>query len=327
MPATVTSLTGRSDLDTAITATGFRASLDPSFRAAEIQGNLQHRHDATLSGSAVRRYANMYKAGSDAPPIGVTRDGIVVWGNHRIAAAKAAGWETIAAVVIDIDAQGATEHVRDQLLSLAVQENAPNGVPYNNQDRIDRAGSLLNLGFTHRSIQAQLGLTAAQVSGVKREQDAKMRLVSLGLNEDYSRGVLRALSSPAARGLNDLPFKELVAITTAADLTSDEIKELAKSAKEAGSDAEAMAAMEGFRQDNVVRIAGVRQGGTPRPTPVGRLRGVLKGVLGLCDNKVTPVTYRDHSDGVAQTAAMLEDAIRCLQGIFDIQEVPEAEEV
>ena len=324
MAASATPLTGRPDLDTAITATGFRASLDPSFRVADIKGHLQHRHDPALNAQARRRYTNMFKAGSTPPPVGVTRDGRVIWGNHRIGGAQDAGWETIPAVVLDIDADGATEHVRDQLLSLAVQENAPHGVPYNNQDRIDRAGSLLNLGFTHRSIQATLGLTAAQVSGVKREMDALQRLNALGLEEkEFSRGVLRSFSNPSARALNDLPFKELVDITAAAGLTGDEVQELSKEAKAAGSDSDAMVVLKGFRSDNAGRIAEVAQGGVQRPTPVGKLKSALKAVLSLCEGKATPVTYRDHSSGVVLTATMLEDSIRCLQGILDIQEIPE----
>ncbi|HEY9377832.1 MAG TPA: ParB/RepB/Spo0J family partition protein [Jiangellaceae bacterium] len=324
MPASTTPVTtGDPGLDTALTATGYRWSIDQRFPLANITSRLQHRHGADLSKAAVRRYANMLKAGSTPPLICVTRDGRLVYGNHRVASAELAGWTELPAIVIDVDGIGADPHMEDQLLSVAVAENAPHGVPYNNQDRRDRAASLLNLGYTHRSVCAILGLTGAQVSGIKREVDAEQRLTTLGLDaEELPRVMRRALAGPDARALNNEPFKALAELAKDANLTQAEINGAAKEARDAGSDADALVAIHGLRKKSyATQIAEHALGGSTRPTPVGKLRGVLRQLSTLCADANAPDIYIDHTADAAETVAMLDAAIACLGAVRGVQEV------
>ena len=323
MPATSQpATTGSARLDQALVATGFRWSLDQQFKVIDITGKLQHRLDEKLNPAALRQYVNMFKAGSTPPPVGVTRDGVMVWGNHRTGAARNVGQEFLPAIVIDVDGRGADEHLVNQLLSCAYAENTGGPLPYSNADRLEACKHLVALGYSSRSIQMELGLSAPQVSGVKREVEASKRLDKLGINVTGStRGLLKTLGGPDAKVLNDEPFKKMVALTKDANLTASEINALAKDAKAAGSDSDALVVISTMREEMEERIAQVGQGGSVRPTPIGRLKGALRNVIGLCDGG-NPSMYKDHGDDVAATVTMLEDAIRCLTSIKKVQEVP-----
>jgi len=319
---TSTQTTGVASLDTALLATGFRWSLVPDFKVADITSKLQHRRDEGENKAAVKRYYNKLKAGSVPPPICVTRDGVIVFGNHRKASAILAGWETLPAIVIDVDGNGADEHTSDQLRSIAFAENSPHGVPYSAADRAEAAKHLLALGFTNRSIQAELGLSGSQVTGLKREVDTAKHFEALGLSDkDFKVSTVRAFAGPDAAALNNEPFKQLVTLTRDANLTTTEINAFAKQTKDAGSDADALVLLNTVRagQDMQERIAQVAAGGQVRPTPLKKLKGLLTQIDTLCggNHKV----FMDHGDvdQVQDTIDLLDRVVGCLSGIRDVQ--------
>jgi hypothetical protein len=316
--------TGVAGLDVAIIATGFRWRAEPKFNLASVKGKIQHRHSDKEDPRTVRRYAAMFKAGSVPPPIGVTRDDYVIWGNHRIAGAELAGWGELPATVIDVDYAGADEHLTNQLLSLSVAENAPHGVPYNNDDRHDRARTLLELGYTTATIQRALGLTPAQISGIRREAEGVKRLEALGMPTFDKQNLRQAFASPAVKALNDDPFKALAVLAKDAGLKSGEIEELARSMKATGADADALVLVQNVRDDQQQRIAEVATGGVQRPTPVGKLITALKAVITLCDS-AGPTVYIDRTAKAAATKAMIHDALICLGSIEAVQ-IPDDED-
>lgn len=327
MPTPTITTTGDEHIDTALTATGFRWSLKPDFKIIDVVAKLQHRRDEGLNAGAVRRYVNKLKAGSIPPPICVTRDGVLIFGNHRLDSAEKANWETLPAIVIEVDGNGADENVQNQLRSVAYAENAKHGVPYSSADRAEAAKHLIALGYTNAHIQAELGLSGPTVSNIKRDVLIAERFAKLGLStKGVSISMLRALAGPDTLALNDEPFREIVALAKAAGLKGSEISALAKEAKAAGSDVAALALVDARRQDKGMteRIAQTSLGGAPRPTPVGKLKGVLKQVNGLCDATFNPAVYREHGDQDAVTDLMgqLNQAITCLTGILSVQQVP-----
>ena len=274
MPTTTTPpTTGIPGLDLAIAATGFRWTVDPAYPLASIVDKIQHRHDDKLNAQAVKRYRNMVKAGSPCPPVGVTHDGVQLFGIHRAASYIAEGRETIPAVVLDVDGINADEFVRNSLLSIATRENAPHGVPYTGADRNERAATLLNLGYTNAKVQAELGLSASQVSGIKRELDADQRFASLGIDPTgLPRNVKRALAGPDAKALNTEPFRQLVDLTRDATLMPAEINAVAAEARAGGSDADAVSHIQAVRSDKADTIVQVAStGAAVRPSPVGKL--------------------------------------------------------
>lgn len=308
-------------LANAIVATGFRWTIF-DFKIADIVDHIQHRSDDSLNKGAMRRYANQMRVGSVPPHIGVTRDGWGIWGHHRAGAADLAGWETLPAIVFDVDGADAQndEFLNNSLISLAVAENAPYGLPYNPTDRQEAAQALLNLGFTHQSIVKELGLSASQVSNIASEMQGQKRLDNLGVTADLQRTVVQALAAPDARALNDEPFKRLADLAIAAKLTPKEIRQFAKEARTPGSEAGAVSTIADITSDMAQRIFEVAAGGSVRPTPVGKLIGVLKQVTDLCDSVTTPKVYRDRTGDADETIALLDAALGCLKGIRAVQE-------
>ena len=190
---------------------------------------------------------------------------------------------------------------------------------------VERAKSLLNLGYTNRSIQAKLGLNPSQVSRLKSELDGEQRLATLGLNmaPHTQRNVIQAFGGPSARVLNDAPFRSLVKLTQDAGLTSREINAHAQAAKAAGSDTAALDYLDTVRSDLSEAIASMATAGVPtRPTPVGKVRDACRRVASLCDATINPSIYRDHTNGVVETVQLLDDALACLQAIRGVQVMP-----
>jgi ParB-like chromosome segregation protein Spo0J len=298
--------------------TGLTVGFNPELRLDSLDGQpVQHRH-GILNAAQVKVYAAQFNAGSVCPPVMATRDGHLVYGNHRFAGAEKSGWEALPAFILNVDFADAqvNPHLMASLVSIAVAENAEHGEPYSASDRKQNARGLLNLSFSNRSIAAELGLTAAQVSGVKRELDAEQRLVTLDIDDTYKPSTKRSLSGPDASALNDEPFRQLAAVAADADLTGTEINVVAKDAKASGSDAAAMVVIAEFRRDNAQRITEfATTGRTRRPTPVGKLRGVARQVTSLCADNANAAIYKDHGDTAAETAAMVDDAIACLVSI------------
>lgn len=317
-------VTGNPMLDSAIIASGIR------WRRAKLQlvdvlQHLQHRHADVLDKRTVTRYTNMAKAGNNAPEVIVTRDGVLAAGNHRFEGYSQAGRTEIDSIELDVDGIGADDHTMGQLISIAVAENAPHGLPYSTKDRQDRAADLVGVGYNNTAIQAMLGLSPSQVSGIKREVEAKARLDSLGIEEPkrMAQATLRALAGPDARALNSGPFKDLVDLADDARMTSTEVNALAKEAREAaaaGGDADAVKVLADRRNDLAQHISQIATGGQSRPTPAGKLASATKAVGALCDGHTTAKTYRDHSDKAVETVVAVASAIKCLENILAAQD-------
>ena len=219
---------------------------------------------------------------------------------------------------------------RIQLITLAVAENAPHGLSYSSADRIDRAADLLVGGYTNTSVSGMLGLSPQQVSGIKREVDARARLDSLGIEEPkrMSATTLRALAGPERppklfeRCVRLSLRKELVDLADDAKFTGTEVNALAKEAREAaaaGSDADAAKVIADRRVDLTQHISQIATGGQSRPTPAGRLSKATKACQELCVG-TSFKTYRDHTTNAVDTAEAIITSLKCLQGILDAQD-------
>ena len=313
-------------LEAAILSTGWRWSVDDSYKISNLVGEIQHRSDAKLHKPTVKRYANQFRAGSIPPHIGVTHDGRSIWGHHRIGGANEAAWAEIPAIVFDVDGADAVNDpfLKNTLLSLAVAENAPNGLPYNPADRIGAGQALLALGYTNTAVQKELGLSPSQVSGIKAEMDADARLKKVKVTATLTRSVKRILSGPDARALNDEPFRRLAELAAQANMTPDEVRGAAKAARVTGSETGALDSLADWRSDNTDRIAQVALGGVVRPTPVGKMTGLCKQVSDLCSSAPSVTVYRDRTADAAETKAAIEAAIACLNGILAVQEDDES---
>lgn len=316
-------------LSTAITATGIRTERVENYPLDGIKGHLQVRHflgdevGSNLVKGKVAEYKAKFKAGSICPPIAVTRDGILIWGNHRVGAAKAADRDDIPAIVFNVDGADPDEHLEAVLMTLSGRENTEHGLPLTTTDRKVMVRKEIELGTSSGSIQAWYGMSPSQISGLKREVDAHKRLADLGVTtlvKDREVAVIRAFSGPDARNLTNEPFKALVALAAEADLKAKDINEVAANAKETGTEDGAIAVITAKRDDLKAQIAEIAIAGALRPSPLTRLRKVVREVAGLCERGDASV-YRDYTSDAAATKTLIVSAIGCLQAILEVQEV------
>lgn len=314
------------NLNTAIVATGIRTERVEQYPLAGIKGALQVRHDTgletDLNKSKVAEYRNKFKSGSTCPPIGVTRDGILVWGNHRVGGALAAEWDAVPAIVFNVDGADPDEHTLAVLMTLSGRENAEHGLPLSNKDRELIVRKEIELGTSSGAIQAAYGLQANQVSALKREMEAEGRLADLGLSglmKGKTRVVLRALSGPSARNLTNEPFKALVHLVADADLPAKDINEIAAEARSTGTEDGALEVIAERRDALDQHIAALATSGhVEKPAPLTRLRKAVNEVCGLCDKDLS--AYRDYTVDAATTKATIERAIDCLTNILAVQD-------
>jgi hypothetical protein len=270
----------------------------------------------------VAEYRNKFRSGSTCPPIGVTRDGYLIWGNHRRAGALAADWAAVPAIVFDIDAEGLDEYNTAVLITLSGRENAAHGLPLSTRDREIVVRMELQMETPTNTIAATYGMTPSQISGLRREMDAEARLATLGLSvvDGTSRNVVRALSGTAARSLDDEPFRRLVALVKDSDLTASELNAIAREAKATGSEVGAIDVIAAKRAEMETRIATVASSGVPvRPSPTTKLKSALTQVTSLCES-ANAAAYRDYTADVDRTVAQIDAAIGCLTAIKEAQQ-------
>lgn len=316
-------------LATAITGSGIRVEHVEEFPLNSIKAALQVRADQTaddahLNQTKVREYKIKFLSGTSVcPPIGVTRDGVLVWGNHRVGAAREAGREDLPAMIFDVDGADPDEHLRHTLMSFGGRENSGHGLAYSARDRELMARTEIVLGTTDAVIQSTYGISQSSLSGLKREMKVEVRLSELGITkraEHFDRSTKRAFAGPNARALTNQPFADLVKLAAQADLKSTEINALAAAAKMAGTEDGAVQVIADKRVELAKQIAEVERSGhrTP-PTPLTRLKKAVGEVSGLCE-KNEPSTYRDYTGEIEETKRAIRSAIECLQNILAVQE-------
>jgi len=317
------------ELKTAIVATGIRHELNENYSLAMLKGALQVRHDQTGEGTAklnhtkVVEYRNKFQAGSMCPPIGVTRDGYLVWGNHRVGGAEAAELLDLPAIVLNVDGAEPDLHTTLMLKGLSAEENSTHGLGLTPKDKEMHVRDEIKSGSSNKAIQRKYGWSAAQVSSLRRQMEAEERLNDLGVwttVADRDRALLRAFSGEAARHLTNEPFKALVHLAADAKLAAKDVNVLAEAARGTGTELGAIEAIAAKRVELDQRIASVASSGEPeKPTPVTRLRKAVNEAAGLCD-KAPASAYRDYTVDSATTKEQIAKAIECLQAILAVQD-------
>lgn len=235
---------------------------------------------------SVERYA--IQMGETAfPPIVVTSDDWIVDGNTRVGAKLHRKEKFSPALVIDAAFKGSSAKQEAELHALAATLNATNGVPLTPKEIRNVAPRFIALGWRTEQIGRAIGLSPAGVTAVKKEVEAVAKLRRVGLDPDAIRGAsLRALGAQGVLALNDVPYRELASLATAAGLNASEITTAAKDAKATGSDADALASIQALHTEMGDRIRERELTGVGKP-PVSRQ---LRQHLGF----VTKFTGREH---------------------------------
>ncbi len=149
----------------------------------DVQAGLrnQARMGKPLRDDVVTRYREGMKAGQKFPAVVACRkkggDRLLVSadGNHRIVVAQELG-KTLDVYELDPETPTTT------LMRLTYALNADHGLPTSDEDRIQQALHLIEIGLSARDAAHELVLPVTRVEAERRKADANARVVEMGVN-------------------------------------------------------------------------------------------------------------------------------------------------
>jgi hypothetical protein len=260
----------------------------------------------------VERYAIMM-AHSEFPPIIVTSDDWIVDGNTRAGASLKRGNKFFPAIMLDVGYLKGTQKQKDELHALAATLNSQHGRALDRKEARIVAAKLIGLNWKAEQIARAIGIQKNIVGAVKREIDAEAKLTKVGLdgNGSLKGASLRALGQTTVLVLNDAPYREVAQLAADAGLNQSEIQALAKSAKDQGSDTDALAVIAATRAEFSERIREHELTGAGKPPVARQLRQALgritkfEGTSPATLIETNPVAIQAHTEALAQSIAIL----------------------
>lgn len=260
----------------------------------------------------VERYS-IQMAYSQFPPIIVTEDAWVLDGNTRVGACLERGNKFFPALVLGVSWGKASEKQKNELVALAATLNSQNGRPLDRKEARAVAAKLVSLNWKTEQIARAIGVQKNIVGAVKREIDAEKKLTKVGLdgNGALKGASLRALGQTPVLALNDAPYREVAQLAADAGLNQGEIISLAKSAKESGSDADALAVISATRAEFADRIREHALTGAGKPPVARQLRQGMGWITKYAETdpeslvETNPVAIEAHVDALKQSISIL----------------------
>lgn len=283
---------------TLVQTLGFNWEFDHDYLTprGEKEQRIQIRdEDHVAPTSQVTFYAAEMRRGVKFPPIVVTRDGYIVDGNTRIAAAnRKPPLPTLPAVILNENWTGASDGVQRRLHVLGAAFNIKNGKGID-QKEIKRAIYKLaeDSGYDGVRIAALLGCPDRVVKDALAEKRAKDRGEAAGIhvNGSIPATQLRRLGG-ASNTLHTAPFVELLTLQQDAGLTDAELRGLIVKVQGAKDDDAALALLRGERDSRHEQIADFTARGKALPSASVKLRQRLGFILPFED---TPDSLVEHS--------------------------------
>ena len=285
--------------------------LDPA-RRIQVR---ESEHYAPREG--VERYA-VQMGQSVFPPIVVTKDAWIIDGNTRVGASLRRKTSLFPAIVLDVEWNGADTKTLALLIALAATLNSQNGEPLTARERRRVSAELIEMGWKTEQIARAIGVGVSTVTQVKQELDAVEKIQKVGLTNGHMIGAsLRALGKSPALTLNDAPFRELATLVEAAGLSATEITQMAKQARETGSDQGALDVLTKARVEMGDRIRERNLTGVVKP-PIARQ---LRQHLGFVNKYVgNPGAFVEtNTPVIAQHVEAITTAISVLQAALVAQ--------
>ena len=110
---------------------------------------------------------------SEFPPIIMTRDGMLVDGNTRVAACILRKQRFFPALVLDVDYASANVKRKAEVAALAATLNSQNGVPLTGKEAREAVRKILPLGWLNEQIGRAIGVKPSVVTAVRKQVDAE----------------------------------------------------------------------------------------------------------------------------------------------------------
>lgn len=196
----------------------------------------QARLGDPLDPDTVERYTIAMKAGDVFPPVIARRTSarskaVLLGGNHRYAAAKAAGRSSLDAYLVDV----LDEALATQLM---YEDNRRHGLAPSRDERLQQALHLSETGWNVRDAAAAVGVPETTLSTYRTIVRASRRAQGLGVGALYD-GLGWEKRARLAQ-LNDPVLAEATRLVASANITSAATVALTRRLAEAGSDEAAL---------------------------------------------------------------------------------------
>lgn len=206
----------------------------------------QARFEA-LDRETVDRYADDMRRGDQFPAVIVRAKGkafVILGGNHRYAAAKAARVPSLDAYVVDCSDETA--------LRISYEDNRRHGKTPTAAERAAHAVHLVTLGWTQAAAAQVVGVSQTTVSNALAVQAFAQRCTAVGLKPRDGLA-----DSTKARLMNvklDAAFGEAVRLTADAALGGNDVGDLVAKLNKARSEGEALDLLREAREEATERI-------------------------------------------------------------------------
>jgi hypothetical protein len=244
---------------------GVQADLDEHYDRLQIRTDdrVQSRIDKNSAPKfMVERYANQMGE-YNFPPVIVTRDGITVDGNTRNKARELRNERYCAALVIPVDWDTADESMQQKILLLSELVNNMNGLPLFDEERNKMVTTMVAMGSSDQEISTKVGVSVKDVRELRDQHRASQRLKALGIDPNaFSARTLRAFGKQKVHSLDDRSYHGVAELTRDAGMKGNEVKALAGSLAESGSDEMRRERLARERQAREPQITALQKGHT-----------------------------------------------------------------
>lgn len=253
------------------------------------------------------------------PPIIVTRNNRLVDGNTRREARRMRKEKYSPAIIVDADF-GKSPKTDANLIALAATLNQMGAERLTPGEIRTAATLLVEQGWKPEQIGRALGVKPSMVSQIRRELAAAAKFAKVGFTQGKKlpSPVIRAFGADLLTGLNDVPFKKLADLALEANLSVNEIKEIAETMKSTGSDVGMIADVEKKRGEMEERIREHALLGNGRPAPSAGLRRALGYVTKF---EAVPTSLVERSpDAMQEHLKVIHLTVGILQKVAQLQQ-------
>jgi len=296
---------------------GFQWEFDFEYSTPDPARRIQIREENHyIPKQMVTQIAAAQERGDKMPPIVVTKDGYLVDGNTRTAAARQNKYPTIQALVLTDSYEGCTDKVERRLRLLGAAFNARHGKGIDRQEiraAVEKISA--DSSYAGTRIAALIGVTDNTVKGMLAEMKARRRAdrAGLHLNGSVTASALRRLGE-ASDKLHDEPYRQVTSLVHDTGMSLSELNDILKEMREAGSDEGALHVIEQHRRARREQIAEYRASGHSKPPAAAKLRQRLGFILEY-ESKPGELVERN-SDVAGRHRDEIERAIDVLRAVL-----------
>jgi hypothetical protein len=224
----------------------------------------------------VARYAASLKRGDIMPPAIFTRDGYLVDGATREAAARLVGREVYPAVRLNVNFENAPKPVIDQLTMLGTAFNMSHGRGMNKANVEAVILNVANPGDTAREIANRLGnVSEGTVQNVLSARKGRQRASDLGFNPADINLTQTHWARFGSSNLNDEVLRDLITLSIDSSVSTTDLEDMLRALRERRTD-----------QDRLTYLASekrTRPDSNGRPSRSGKVRRSLGFIMKFAD--------------------------------------------